>query len=180
MLHATTGQNRGENLPRSRQPRLACPSLVPDALQQFPETVARSWLERTVGQEPVHQGLCFVEGVSLEEERRGAQPEDRTCADALGRHPVHEALLESGGSTVGLIVDSVDEVRNLPTDTIEPPSPIVTTVDSDFLMGVGRLEQGEGQQRLVILLDLNRVTSLEEQQRLAALSAEADLSALPE
>jgi len=86
-------------------------------------------------------------------------------------------VVEAAGTTVGLIVDSVDEVRNLPQDSIEPPSPIVTTVDSDFLLGVGRLPEADGEQRLVILLDLDRVTTLEETQALQALGEEtADTS----
>jgi len=70
-------------------------------------------------------------------------------------------------------------VRNLPTDTIEPPSPIVTTVDSDFLMGVGKLPAGGGQEQLVILLDLDRVTSVAERQALSALGAGGETTALP-
>jgi len=82
-------------------------------------------------------------------------------------------VVEAAGATVGLIVDSVDEVRNLPQDSIEPPSPIVTTVDSDFLLGVGRLPEGDGEQRLVILLDLDRVTTFEETAALQALGEKA-------
>ena len=88
-------------------------------------------------------------------------------------------VVEASGMTVGLVVDSVDEVRNLPTDTIEPPSPIVTTVDSDFLMGVGKLPAGGGQEQLVILLDLDRVTSVAERQALSALGAGGETTALP-
>ncbi len=88
-------------------------------------------------------------------------------------------VVEASGMTVGLVVDSVDEVRNLPTDTIEPPSPIVTTVDSDFLMGVGKLPAGGGQEQLVILLDLDRVTSVAERQALSALGAGEEAAALP-
>lgn len=88
-------------------------------------------------------------------------------------------VVEASGMTVGLVVDSVDEVRNLPTDTIEPPSPIVTTVDSDFLMGVGKLPAGGGKEQLVILLDLDRVTSVAERQALSALGAGEEAAALP-
>lgn len=88
-------------------------------------------------------------------------------------------VVEASGMTVGLVVDSVDEVRNLPTETIEPPSPIVTTVDSDFLMGVGKLPAGGGQEQLVILLDLDRVTSVAERQALSALGAGEEAAALP-
>lgn len=80
-------------------------------------------------------------------------------------------VVEASSTTVGLIVDSVDEVRNLPVKSIEPPSPIVTTVDSDFLTGVGKLSTADGKQQLIILLDLNRIVADHE---VAALPPGAD------
>ena len=59
---------------------------------------------------------------------------------------------------VGLIVDEVSEVLRIPADTVEPPPPIVAGIESDFIRGVGKLEG-----RLLILLDLNRILSKEEQ-----------------
>lgn len=68
-------------------------------------------------------------------------------------------VIEANATTVGLIVDSVDEVRNLPVKSIEPPSPIVTTVSSEFLTGIGKLSAANGKTQLIILLDLDRVVS---------------------
>ncbi len=59
---------------------------------------------------------------------------------------------------VGLIVDEVSEVLRISADTVEPPPPIVAGIESDFIRGVGKLEG-----RLLILLDLNRILSKEEQ-----------------
>ena len=59
---------------------------------------------------------------------------------------------------VGLIVDEVSEVLRIPADTVEPPPPIVAGIESDFIKGVGKLEG-----RLLILLDLNKILSKEEQ-----------------
>jgi purine-binding chemotaxis protein CheW len=42
----------------------------------------------------------------------------------------------------------------IPAAAIEPPSPIVTTVDSAFINGIAKTEG-----RLVILLDMGRVLS---------------------
>jgi purine-binding chemotaxis protein CheW len=57
-----------------------------------------------------------------------------------------------GGATVGLIVDGVSEVMHVSGSAIEPPSPVITTVNSAFMRGIVRLES-----RLIILLDLEKV-----------------------
>ncbi|MFP4213723.1 MAG: chemotaxis protein CheW [Desulfohalobiaceae bacterium] len=62
-----------------------------------------------------------------------------------------------GQVTVGLIVDEVSEVLRIPEDTVEPPPPIVAGIESDYIKGVGKLED-----RLLILLDLNKILSREE------------------
>lgn len=56
------------------------------------------------------------------------------------------------GNTVGMIVDAVSEVLRLATDSIEPPSTIVESVGSQYLKGIGKLEE-----RLIILLDLDKL-----------------------
>jgi len=72
-------------------------------------------------------------------------------------------VAEMGDHTVGLIVDAVSEVLRVGPEMVEPPSSLVTTADSAYLRGVAKL--GE---RLVLLLDLSRVLSLEESTALAA------------
>ena len=62
-------------------------------------------------------------------------------------------VVNMDGEWVGLIVDSVSEVMRLPDDTIEHPSDLVATVDSDFIRGIAKVEE----ERLVILLDLDRM-----------------------
>ncbi|MFP4672107.1 MAG: chemotaxis protein CheW [Desulfohalobiaceae bacterium] len=62
-----------------------------------------------------------------------------------------------GQVTVGLIVDEVSEVLRIPENTVEPPPPIVAGIESDYIKGVGKLED-----RLLILLDLNKILSREE------------------
>jgi purine-binding chemotaxis protein CheW len=63
--------------------------------------------------------------------------------------------------TVGLIVDEVSEVLRIPEDTVEPPPPIVAGIEADYIKGVGKLED-----RLLILLDLNKILSQEERSSL--------------
>lgn len=65
---------------------------------------------------------------------------------------------------VGMIVDAVSEVLQVSEEAIEPTPPIVTTVDSAFITGIAKLEG-----RLVIMLDLGKVLSITEQEKLAAL-----------
>jgi len=66
--------------------------------------------------------------------------------------------VEMGDHLVGLIVDGVEEVLNIPSGVIEPTPDLVTTVDSDCLRGIAKLDE-----RLIILLDLDRVLSMAEQ-----------------
>ncbi|MHB8764651.1 MAG: chemotaxis protein CheW [Deferrisomatales bacterium] len=58
-------------------------------------------------------------------------------------------VVELTDKVVGFLVDSVSEVLRVPASLIEPPPPIVGSVDSKYIEGVVRLED-----RLMILLDL--------------------------
>lgn len=73
-------------------------------------------------------------------------------------------VVEMGGVTVGIVVDGVSEVLRVSTEAIEPPSPIVTTVDSAFIRGIAKISD-----RLVILLDIGKVLSFQEQTALSGL-----------
>jgi len=53
---------------------------------------------------------------------------------------------------VGCVVDSVNEVLRIPADTVEPPPPVAAGIDSEYIRGVGKLDD-----RLLILLDLDRL-----------------------
>lgn len=75
-------------------------------------------------------------------------------------------VVEMSGQTVGLVVDGVSEVLRVTPEAIEPPSPIVTTANSAFIRGIAKL--GE---RLIILLDIGKVLSFQEVERLAPLTA---------
>jgi len=66
-------------------------------------------------------------------------------------------VIEINSTIVGFIVDAVSEVLRIPAGTVEPPPPVVAGFDSEYISGVGKLED-----RLLILLDLNRLLSSEE------------------
>ncbi|MDY6875018.1 MAG: chemotaxis protein CheW [Chloroflexota bacterium] len=70
-------------------------------------------------------------------------------------------VVEMNSSTVGMVVDAVSEVLQVPDEAIEPPSPIVTTMDSAFITAIAKVDE-----RLIILLDLSQVLSAEEQAEL--------------
>ena len=70
-------------------------------------------------------------------------------------------VVELGDQVVGIIVDGVSEVLRVNTSIVEPPSPVVTGIDSEYLQGIAKLPD-----RLVILLDLDRVFAVEERQAL--------------
>lgn len=58
---------------------------------------------------------------------------------------------------VGLIVDSANDVIDIPEEAIEPAPEVVGTVDVDYIDGVAKLDN-----RLLILLNLQRVLSQSE------------------
>jgi purine-binding chemotaxis protein CheW len=72
-------------------------------------------------------------------------------------------VVEMGGTTVGMVVDGVSEVLSVTEEDIEPPSPIVMTIDSAFITGIAKVDD-----RLIILLDLGRVLSTGERADLQA------------
>ncbi len=75
-------------------------------------------------------------------------------------------VVDISGQDIGMMVDAVTEVMRIPVSSIEPPSSVITTTDSDYLLGIAKLED-----RLVILLDLEKVLSDEVKGMLAETSA---------
>lgn len=70
-------------------------------------------------------------------------------------------VIDMNGVVTGFVVDSVSEVLRLPRNTIEPPPPVVAGIESDYISGVGKLED-----RLLILLDMDSLLSSKEQRLL--------------
>jgi purine-binding chemotaxis protein CheW len=80
--------------------------------------------------------------------------------------------VEMDGTKVGMVVDAVTEVLRVAEDDVEPPSPIVSTVDSAFITGIAKVDK-----RLIILLDLAKVLSTDEQAELHTVQqAQTDVS----
>jgi purine-binding chemotaxis protein CheW len=109
----------------------------------------------------------FVEGITnlrgevlpvVDLRRRFGLPQEEATKDT------RIVNVEVDGVRVGMVVDAVSEVLRVAEEDIEPPSPIVTTVDSAFIAGIAKVDE-----RLIILLDLARVLSTEEQAELQTL-----------
>jgi purine-binding chemotaxis protein CheW len=71
-------------------------------------------------------------------------------------------VVDIDGQTMGMIVDSVSEVLRIPASTIEPTPDVVTSIESDYIRGVAKLDN-----RLLIYLDLAKILSGEEYKMLA-------------
>ncbi|SBV93340.1 Chemotaxis protein CheW [uncultured delta proteobacterium] len=71
-------------------------------------------------------------------------------------------VIEINNMIVGFVVDSVSEVLRIPAATVEPPPPVVAGVESEYISGVGKLED-----RLLILLDLDKLLSGEDMEALS-------------
>ncbi len=74
-------------------------------------------------------------------------------------------IVTMGNIKAGIIVDAVSEVLRVADDTVEPLPPMINSVDSAFLKGIVRLED-----RLIIMLELNKVLNLDEQKSLESLA----------
>ncbi len=67
---------------------------------------------------------------------------------------------------LGVIVDAVNEVLEIPRADIEPPPTFGAKIRADFILGMGKVEG-----RFVIILNVDRVLSTEEITMLASMSS---------
>jgi purine-binding chemotaxis protein CheW len=83
-------------------------------------------------------------------------------------------VVEISGKTVGFIVDAVREVLRISSSVIEPPPPMVAGIGSEYITGVAKLEN-----RLLILLDLERILLQRELQSLSSESLQPPTPSKP-
>ena len=76
-----------------------------------------------------------------------------------------ELALAGERQTVGLVVDAVNEVLDIPAEDIDPPPAFGARIHADFIRGMGKVRG-----KLVILLDVNHVLAADE---VGALSVDA-------
>jgi purine-binding chemotaxis protein CheW len=116
----------------------------------------------------VPKSAPFMEGVTnlrgevipvLETRKRfeleGKAPDDRTRI----------MIVDLNGVKTGLVVDSVREVLNLAKKDIAPPPDALGSVGGlPFISGIGKVEAG---QRIILLVDVEKILSRQEQAELA-------------
>ncbi len=66
-------------------------------------------------------------------------------------------VVELDNATVGFIVDEVKQVLRIPKSITEPAPSMIAGIDTDYITAVGKLDD-----RLLILLDLEKILSNEE------------------
>ena len=66
-------------------------------------------------------------------------------------------ILNIGGRVMGMVVDGVSDVITLKPEQIKPAPSIGSVLDTEYLMGLGTLDE-----RVLILIDLDRLMSSDE------------------
>lgn len=120
---------------------------------------------------PVPQGPGFISGIInlrgkvvpvLDLEKRFSLIHE---SDTTPTHIII-AETEKENAYVGVLVDQVSQVLKIPEDMIKPvPTAVTSKIAKDFLKGVIVLEEEnkkEGTERILLILDLRRVLSMED------------------
>ncbi len=94
-----------------------------------------------------------------------AQITKRTCIVIV------EIEADDGHQDIGVIVDAVNEVLDIPASEIEPAPAFGAKIRSDFISGMGKVDG-----KFVIVLNLDHVLSTDEMSTLTEISAEAQAS----
>ena len=76
------------------------------------------------------------------------------CAQAEYNSFTVVIILNLGSRIVGIVVDSVSDVMELPADSIKPAPELDSVIDSGAVVGLGSLGD-----RMLILLDIERLMS---------------------
>jgi purine-binding chemotaxis protein CheW len=81
---------------------------------------------------------------------------------------------EGESQSMGVVVDAVQAVLEIPSSEIEPPPTFGAKIRSDFIEGIGKVNG-----KFVILLNVNRVLSNEEIGAMGRVAASTDLAVAP-
>ncbi|VVB55455.1 CheW-like domain protein [uncultured archaeon] len=83
-------------------------------------------------------------------------------------------VADIGDTVMGFVVDSVSEVIRLPESSVEPaPAVIANKIGTEYVRGVGKMED-----RLLILLDLDKILSVKELHNINSISSEVEAAAI--
>lgn len=114
---------------------------------------------------PVPQAPSFVEGVinlrgqiipvvDLRKRFNLEENKDKNSSNVV--------IIEVGKDVLGLVVDSVSEVLNIPSDSINPPPSLVANgIGAEYIKGIAQYNE-----KMIILIDLMKVFSAEELQNI--------------
>jgi len=91
-----------------------------------------------------------------------SEPTKRTCIVIV------EVETQGERQDIGIVVDAVNEVLDIPAEEIEPPPSFGARIRPDFICGMGKVRG-----RFVILLNLEHVLSIDEIQSLQGMSGAA-------
>lgn len=83
--------------------------------------------------------------------RKGNETTRRTCIVII------EVQAGEGQQDIGVVVDAVNEVVEIPTSQIEPPPAFGAHIRTDFIQGMGKVNE-----HFVIILSVDHVLSVEE------------------
>jgi purine-binding chemotaxis protein CheW len=89
-------------------------------------------------------------------DRFGLQSQEHTAKTRV-------VVVEVEGRPVGIVVDSASQVMHVPADQFDPPPSVMGVGSGDFITAIGKTDE-----KLVIMLDLNRIFSTEELSKMAS------------
>jgi purine-binding chemotaxis protein CheW len=101
--------------------------------------------------------------------RFGGKPTElgrRTCIVIV------EVMDDDARHDIGIVVDAVSEVLDIPDSEIEPPPSFGARIRADFIFGMGKVAG-----KFVIILNINRVLSVEEIAQLTGAEGAAEAAA---
>lgn len=97
--------------------------------------------------------------------RPAGQITKRTCIVIIETSDLDPAVSGGHGQQMGIVVDAVSEVLEIPSGDIEPPPEFGARIRIDFISGMGKVNG-----KFVVMLDVNRILALDEIAVLAAVS----------
>lgn len=111
----------------------------------------RMYITRVPKAAPFVKGVVNLRGkvIPVIDLRRRFKLEDKFDEDT------RLIVVELASDSMGFVVDSVTEVIRIPVTRIDPTPPVIGQISNEYLLGVGKTDN-----RLLILLDLNRVIDM--------------------
>ena len=85
-----------------------------------------------------------------------------------------EIVTQDGSHDIGVVVDTVNAVLDIPPADIEPPPAFGTRIRTDFIQGMAKVDG-----KFVILLEVNHILDFEEMAQLVGAGNEAESSVDP-